>query len=131
MLFHVQTEDGGEKNPCITTHVFYHGNVITSRKSNYRHLMIEKDFEERIVKMMQDQHKATIKSLVKGDFDELENLKSILPKEEPKKEAPAKSSVYQIYNPEKDDEKLDIEGNESEKSLDEMILEYLSDKNED
>lgn len=129
LLFHVQTEDGGQNNPVVTTHIFYQGNVVTSRKCNYRHLLYDDNRDQAVTKMMQEQHKATMKSLVKGELDELESLKKILPKEE-KKET-VKSSVYQIYNPEDKKEKLDIKSDSEEKSLDEMILEYLSESKDD
>ena len=131
LLFHVQTEDGGERNPVITTHVFFQGNVVTSRKISYRHIQFDEAGKEQIKKMMQEQHKAVIKALVKGELDALEGMKGVIPQEE-KDQRPIKSSVYKIFNPEqeklKDGEKSE-KGTE-EKSLDEMILDYLNGKKE-
>lgn len=131
LLFHVQTEDGGERNPVITTHVFFQGYVVTSRKISYRHIQFDEAGKEQIKKMMQEQHKAVIKALVKGELDALEGMKGVIPQEE-KDQRPIKSSVYKIFNPEqeklKDGEKSE-KGTE-EKSLDEMILDYLNGKKE-
>jgi hypothetical protein len=35
VLFHVQTEDSGQQNPHVITHLFYGGNNIASDKQEY------------------------------------------------------------------------------------------------
>jgi hypothetical protein len=131
-LFHVQTEESGQDNPIIVTTIFFTGNVITSKKSNYAANIADPNMIAMVRTMMQDQHKGMIKALLKGEFDHLESVKNILAKKEEKQEELVKSSVYQIYNPSKQEEKLDIQAeDEGEKSLDEMILDYLSHKKSD
>ena len=128
-IFHIQTEDGGEKNPSIASHIFFKGNVITSKKTDYREIMNTPNFEKALRLMMQEQHKTMIKGLLHGEFDNLPSLQAVLPKEQ-KQEVPVKSNVYQIYKPGAE-EKLEIEDEEEGKSLDEMVLDYLSEKRDD
>jgi hypothetical protein len=66
LIFHVQTEDSGVDNPHIFTHLFHGGVIISSRKMNY-----DADSDEDVVKsLMQSQHKAVLKDLKIGTFDD-------------------------------------------------------------
>jgi hypothetical protein len=66
IVFHVQTEDSGVENPHIYTHIFQGGVILGSRKLDY-------DGEaaaETVKALMQAQHKAVLKDLKRGAFDE-------------------------------------------------------------
>jgi hypothetical protein len=66
LLFHVQTEDSGVDNPHIFTHLFHGGVIIASRKLEY-----DRESAEEVVKaLMQAQHKASLKALKAGTFDD-------------------------------------------------------------
>ncbi len=66
LIFHVQTEDSGVDNPHLFTHLFHGGVIISSRKINY-----DAESEEDVVKsLMQSQHKAVLKDLKIGTFDD-------------------------------------------------------------
>jgi len=66
LLFHVQTEDSGVDNPHIFTHLFNGGVIISSRKLQY-----DRGSAEEVVKaLMQAQHKASLRELKAGVFDE-------------------------------------------------------------
>ena len=66
LLFHIQTEDSGVDNPHIFTHLFHGGVIIASRKLEY-----DRESAEDVVKsLMQAQHKASLKALKSGTFDE-------------------------------------------------------------
>lgn len=66
LVFHVQTEDSGVDNPHIFTHLFHGGVIIFSRKIDY-----DAAADEPLVKsLMQAQHKAMLKELKRGIFDE-------------------------------------------------------------
>lgn len=67
--FHIQTEDGGPKNPVITTLIYQKGAIIASKKSNYEHIMGEKDADKTIKQLMENQHKNMIKALLGGKFN--------------------------------------------------------------
>ncbi len=65
LIFHVQTEDSGVDNPHLFTHLFHGGVIISSRKIDY-----DSDSEVDVVKaLMQSQHKAVVKDLKIGTFD--------------------------------------------------------------
>lgn len=66
LVFHVQTEDSGVDNPHIFTHLFHGGVIIFTRKIDYDAVA-----DEPLVKsLMQAQHKAMLKELKRGNFDE-------------------------------------------------------------
>ena len=66
LVFHVQTEDSGVDNPHVFTHLFQGGVILSSRKLEY-----DADADEMVVKsLMQAQHKAVLKDLKRGSFDD-------------------------------------------------------------
>lgn len=65
-LFHVQTEDSGVQNPHIFTHCFNGGVIINTKKMVYDSVA-----DAEVVKaLMQAQHKAVLRELKKGVYDE-------------------------------------------------------------
>lgn len=65
-VFHVQTEDSGVANPRIFTHLFHEGVIIATKKYDY-----DAEADGDIVKsLMQAQHKAVLRELKDGRFDE-------------------------------------------------------------
>lgn len=66
LVFHVQTEDSGLLNPHLFTHLFHEGVIVSTRKLVYD----AGSNEEAIKALMQAQHKAVMKDLRKGSFDE-------------------------------------------------------------
>lgn len=65
-VFHVQTEDSGVGNPHVFTHLFHGGVIINTRKLDY-----DPGSEEAVVKsLMQAQHKAMLKDLKAGKFED-------------------------------------------------------------
>lgn len=69
-LYHVQTEDSGVDRAHIFTHVFFDGTIIASNKVEYRDRLGESNLDPVIIGLMQDSHKAMIRRLRSGDFDE-------------------------------------------------------------
>ncbi len=69
-ICHIQTEDSGVENPHIITHLFVGGNIIESRKTSYADIVGSEGQDKAIVELMQNQHKAIIKALIKGQLDE-------------------------------------------------------------
>jgi hypothetical protein len=66
LVFHVQTEDSGILSPHLFTHLFHHGVIVSTRK-----LVYDSGATEEVIKsLMQAQHKAVLKDLRKGMFDE-------------------------------------------------------------
>jgi len=66
LIFHVQTEDSGLLSPHLFTHLFFGGTIISTRKLVYD----AGSAEEAIKALMQAQHKAVLKDLKKGTFDD-------------------------------------------------------------
>ncbi len=65
LVFHIQTEDSGVAKPRLFTHLYYKGIILSSRKLEY-----DPSSDADIVKsLMQAQHKATMKDLLRGTFD--------------------------------------------------------------
>ena len=70
VLFHVQTEDSGCANPHIISHLFHGGNILVSRKSDYRSMLATENLEAAVRETMEAQHKAMMRSLITGGCDE-------------------------------------------------------------
>jgi len=66
LVFHVQTEDSGVLSPHLFTHLFYGGTIISTRKLVYD----AGSAEDAIKALMQAQHKAVMKDLKNGAFDD-------------------------------------------------------------
>ena len=65
-IFHVQTEDSGPGNPHLFTHLFFQGSILASKRSQYD----PDTFEDEVRSAMQGQHKAILRELKQGAFDE-------------------------------------------------------------
>ena len=66
LIFHVQTEDSGVLSPHLFTHLFHAGVIVSTRK-----LVYDAGSDEGAIKsLMQAQHKAVMKDLKKGTFDD-------------------------------------------------------------
>ncbi len=66
LVFHVQTEDSGVLAPHLFTHLFHSGVIVSTRKYVYD----SGSTEEAIKSLMQAQHKAVMKDLRRGHFDD-------------------------------------------------------------
>jgi len=66
VVFHVQTEDSGLLNPHLFTHLFHEGVIVSTRKLVYD----AGSNEDAIKSLMQAQHKAVMKDLRRGAFDD-------------------------------------------------------------
>jgi hypothetical protein len=66
LVFHVQTEDSGVLSPHLFTHLFHHGVIVSTRKLDYD----AGSAEDVIKSLMQAQHKAVLKELRRGQFDD-------------------------------------------------------------
>jgi len=62
-IYLVDTEDLGMKNPFIVTRVYLKGEIISSHKVDYKHILGTPDFHERFSELMQRQHNKAIEVL--------------------------------------------------------------------
>ena len=68
-LYHVQTEDSGRENPHIITHVFVGGNILASKKTSYADIVKADRLEQIVRELMEEQHKSVLRNLINGVYD--------------------------------------------------------------
>lgn len=68
--FHVQTEDGGLKRPQLVTLLYHGGTIISSQKTTYADIIKVDDLDRVVEELAKEQHKAMLRSLTKGEFDD-------------------------------------------------------------
>ncbi len=82
IVFHIQTEDSGIGNPHVFSHLFHGGVILSTRKLVYD----AGSNEDAVKSLMQAQHKAVMKDLRRGTFDDkidayLADAPGLLPRE--------------------------------------------------
>lgn len=70
-VYHVQTEDSGLPHAHYITHLFVGGNIVASMKSSYAEKTADPNLAAVVRSLMEGQHKAMLKRLVRGEFNEL------------------------------------------------------------
>jgi len=118
ILYHVQTEDSGVDNPVITTLLYKSGTILSSKRTSYSDILNSDKMEEVVKDIMKEQHKLMLHDLKNGAFDGDQDIsKADIPDDVPE----------EIDEKDLGGEALDLEGGIiSEKSLDEVILDYLA-----
>jgi hypothetical protein len=118
ILYHVQTEDSGVDNPVITTLLYKAGTILSSKRTSYSDILNSDKMDEVVKDIMKEQHKMMLYDLKNGVFDS--------EKEMPKVEIP-EDVPEELVEKDLAGEELDFgDGVISEKSLDEVILDYLA-----
>ncbi len=75
-VYHVQTEDGGEKNPQVVTLLYHGGTILASTKTSYADQRGVEQLEKRVEELMKQQHRDMLRRLKEGEFDgRIENLR--------------------------------------------------------
>ena len=67
--FHIQTEDSGIDHPHIITHLFSSGTILATKKTSYKHLLENKNWDDEVRQLMKDQHKTMFVELRDGAHD--------------------------------------------------------------
>ncbi len=136
VLFHVQSEDSGLAHPHIITHLYHGGTIIFSEKSSYAGRVNDANLEDVVRELMEGQHKAVLKRLRAGDFNDAirERLGDVLAPSDADTHAKAKADTDAIPAsaeakaadalPAESSRPLG-EGVASERPLDDVILGYL------
>ncbi len=65
-VFHVQTEDSGPGKAHLFTHLFFDGTILATKRQNYD----DASAEDPVKALMQGQHKAILKELRHGHYDD-------------------------------------------------------------
>lgn len=107
-MYHIQTEDSGIKSPHIITHLFVGGNIVSTKKTSYADILNSEHLEEVVREIMEEQHKAMLRELKRGLYDP------------PEERAAAMA----------DDSGSLVGAMDGDVSLDEVILNYLSQDDE-
>ena len=67
-MYHVQTEDGGARNPILTTMLYHKGEILSTEKSSYAEVLVDDDWKDKVLAKMKEQHRNVIKKLMAGQF---------------------------------------------------------------
>lgn len=120
IMFHIQTEDSGVTNPHIITHIFIGGNIVATKKTSYDDIIKADKLEDVVRDIMEEQHKQMMKDLLGGMYDENPLVQLALPK------------TFTPEQMEKEEQRAEQFGDDllSDRSLDEVILDYLVEESE-
>ena len=69
-VFHVQTEDSGVAAPHIITLLYKGGVILASKKTSYADILKIENLDTVVEELMKDQHKAMMRRLKAGEFDQ-------------------------------------------------------------
>lgn len=124
-IYHIQTEDGGEHRPTLTTLLFKDGGVVvSSKRTDYSDLLQSDSYRDTVADMMKEQHKTMIKMLIRGEIEGIDaQVKELSPSEGSAQE------VLVVDAPVIEAEQAErlIHSGE-QKDLDTLIAEYLAEK---
>ncbi len=67
-VYHVQTEDGGQENPQIVTHLFHGGVIVDTMRHPYGDLLGLPDWQAALRERMKAQHLEEIRRLLAGEI---------------------------------------------------------------
>ncbi len=113
MTYHVQTEDKGRNNPVIESLVYANGEILYSRRTPYKDLLAEGVDSKTLASLMDRQHRTIVEAIRRGRLEVL----STQPEVDETDDTAVSASA---------------EGAEAapERTLDEVILEYLEAQKE-
>lgn len=123
-VYHVQTEDGGANSPYITSLLYHQGAILASRKTSYTDIIKADCLEEVVRELMVEQHKQMIRDLMQNKLEVQKAPPQAAP-EPPSapRPAPVKEQAPPVQTVKPQAPK---EGPADEKSLDEIILDFLA-----
>lgn len=67
--FHVQTQDKGRPANYVESTVYKSGRVLSSRKTFYTSFLDSPDLQDKIRKIIREQHDTILKDIEEGKFD--------------------------------------------------------------
>lgn len=121
-VYHIQTEDKGLQNPYIESLVYVGGEILASKKTSYAEQVKTGVDEKWIGSLMEQQHRTMIAAIKRGRFDG--------PADATKSAArPATPTVAQPTSTATATPSVLVEP-EGEKTLDQVIIDYLASEAE-
>lgn len=125
VVFHVQTEDKGKGNPCVESLVYVKGQVIANKRTGYADMLTEGKGEKDIVALMEHQHRVMIAAIKGGKLDEkVAALNGGKSAPTPPQGTPVAAPVPPAST--SSAPAVEARAPEDDKTLDQVILEYLS-----
>lgn len=121
-VYHIQTEDKGLANPYIESLVYVGGEILASKKTSYAEQVVGGIDEKMIGTMMEQQHRTMIAAIKRGRFDapaEQTQTSTTIGRTTPRQTEAAE--MPEIHRPSTD---------EREKTLDQVIIDYLASEAE-
>jgi hypothetical protein len=119
-VYHIQTEDKGLQNPYIESLVYVGGEILASKKTSYAEQVKGGVDEKWIGSLMEQQHRTMIAAIKRGRFDG--------PADPTKMTAPR--PTMQVPNPAAGDDAAAPAAIDEEKTLDQVIIDYLASEAE-
>jgi len=132
--FHIQTEDGGKNSPVITTLLFKAGAIYASKRTDYGKVLRPDSPKDAVQELMREQHKGMIRDLTSGVIVRASGSVKVQKKDTQnptEKPSPKPEEVRPETKEEKPLPKPVREKTTGKKSLDDLILDYISSKDED
>ena len=119
-VYHIQTEDKGMQNPYIESLVYVGGEILASKKTSYAE-QVKTGVDERwIGSLMEQQHRTMIAAIKRGRFDG--------PADPTKAGAPR--PTVQVPHPTEGAAATTAGADSEEKTLDQVIIDYLASEAE-
>ncbi len=117
-VYHIQTEDKGIQNPYIESLVYVGGEILASKKTSYAEQVKTGVDEKWIASLMEQQHRTMIAAIKRGRFDAPADPTKTTPR--PTVSAPAPANAVAAT----------VEADSEEKTLDQVIIDYLASEAE-
>ena len=69
-VFHIQTEDKGESNPCVESLIYVGGEILATKRTSYAEVIKQTGRDDHAVQdLMEQQHRTMIAAIQRGRFD--------------------------------------------------------------
>ena len=68
-VFHIQTEDKGDANPCVESLVYVGGEILATKRTSYAEVVREGGDDHAVQDLMEQQHRTMIAAVQRGRFD--------------------------------------------------------------
>ena len=124
-VYHIQTEDKGLQNPYIESLVYVGGEILASKKTSYAEQAKAGVDEKWIGGLMEQQHRTMIAAIKRGRFDqgapEVSHHTTVA--------APENAITQTLEQPE-EPEIATATASSEEKTLDQVIIDYLASEAE-
>ncbi len=69
IIFHIQTEDSGRANPHVISHLYHHGTILSSQKTEYAEHIEDEGLEAVVRGLIDTQHGQMLERLKTGGYD--------------------------------------------------------------